>query len=106
MTPTAHLSIMLFNWKKGGENEDSLNFLCGKINYRFKSINRFSTYISVTKSTSSKLITSGAANSGVPNITCNPLLNCRAKPKSINFIRLPVRVTHNTFSGLKNDNNF
>ena len=57
--------------------------------------------MSVVYPTSSKLTTSGAANSGVPNITWSfsDLDTRRAKPKSINLIRFPVRVTHKTFSG-------
>ncbi len=55
-----------------------------------KSKDRISTYhISVPYPTRSKLITSGATNSGVPNKTFNCLVgsNFLAKPKSIIFIR-------------------
>lgn len=45
--------------------------------------------------------TSGAAKSGVPNITCNLWFGSKrlARPKSMSLILLPVLVTHKIFSG-------
>lgn len=58
-------------------------------------------HMSVPKPIWSKLTTSGATNSGVPNNTCSflPGSNLRAKPKSMILMRFPVRVRHNMFSG-------
>lgn len=57
--------------------------------------------MSVPNPIASKFTTSGATNSGVPNNTWSLLsgLNFLAKPKSIIFIRFPVLVKHNMFSG-------
>ena len=58
-------------------------------------------HISVAKEMGSKLTTSGATNSGVPNKTCNFLWgSCmRASPKSIILMRFPDLVKHKMFSG-------
>ena len=60
-------------------------------------------HISVAKDIGSKLTTSGATNSGVPNKTCSFLWGSwmRARPKSIILMRLPVFVGHKMFSGCK-----
>ena len=60
-------------------------------------------HMSVAKEMGSKLTTSGATNSGVPNKTCNFLWGSwiRASPKSIILMRLPLLVGHRMFSGLR-----
>lgn len=62
-------------------------------------------HISVPKLIGSKLTTSGATNSGVPNKTCNFFLGSylRAKPKSQILTRFPSRDKHSIFSGCKID---
>ena len=58
-------------------------------------------HISVPYPTRSKLITSGATNSGVPKRTFNCFVgsNLLAKPKSMILIRCPSRLTQRIFSG-------
>lgn len=72
------------------------------------SIVTYSTYamtptlhMSVAYVIASKLTTSGATNSGVPNKTCNFVDGSysRASPKSMILIRFPDSVRHKMFSG-------
>lgn len=62
--------------------------------------------MSVPYPIASKLTTSGATNSGVPNNTWSLFsgLNFLAKPKSMIFIRFPVLVRHKMFSGYNLNN--
>ena len=63
-------------------------------------------HISVAYPIGSKLTTSGATNSGVPNKIWSFFIgsNFRANPKSIILILFPVLVRQRTFSGWNNEN--